>query len=698
MSFEALRNFTRPTGRAHLVHDGYRGVYAGAAALAWLPVGMLSVYAKLQYLSVGPASVLIISRVLGRESQFDVTWLEWLALFRADILLHFLVVPASFFLLFWFVRFRTPARAAMALACVLLLSVAATLVIFFNMLAYANIGRFLSLNLVVDAIRWGGKNDEAAGDYISARAAYKATAVGLASLAFMTAPLLFARWRGAEFLSRRLLPFSIAALGLVSGLCWAVGASAAIGSLPQHRSYAALIAHSMLDAQQDGGPLKSMSQSEVQRYFRETTGTPAPVADPRYQGKQRGSDVIYFIFETGPYRALPLEGDLEDFPALRGLMEHAFVGLKHHSTYPFTTAALLSLFTGVYPWETFRHSLRNHPHAVATGALRTLSDAGYKTAVYAPFLPELKLDDAMFEALGAQKQFFSNATPPSARAVERTKSLIAALPADRDVLTKKLDPSSRLGIFKDEKVVEEKLLRDFDALEAMKADIRRLKKDGQRFVTVFMPQLGHAPWRDIANHGDDYAARGRAIMAVQDAWLGEIVELLKSESWLDNTVIVVTADHGIRNRTEDPSFPQGMVDEYSFHVPLVVFAPRAAPSTVRLDHVTSHIDVTPTVLDLLGETKGRQMEQGLPIWETSAKHRTIYFMAGGILGADGFYRDGLYFMRSNVTGSVYRNKELRFLSSNLVRSDEPDYAMANQAIDALSLFTIRWSTMLIDPH
>ena len=57
-----------------------------------------------------------------------------------------------------------------------------------------------------------------------------------------------------------------------------------------------------------------------------------------------------------------------------------------------------------------------------------------------------------------------------------------------------------------------------------------------------------------------------------------------------------------------------MIDAYSFHVPLLVYAPEALRSTSNIASLTSHIDIQPTVLDLLGLEKGREFEQGSPIW------------------------------------------------------------------------------------
>jgi len=69
------------------------------------------------------------------------------------------------------------------------------------------------------------------------------------------------------------------------------------------------------------------------------------------------------------------------------------------------------------------------------------------------------------------------------------------------------------------------------------------------------------------------------LLQLQDKWLGQIVEQLSNDGRLDKTIIVVTGDHGIRTATEDPSFePHGLAPDYSFHVPLLIFAPKVLES------------------------------------------------------------------------------------------------------------------------
>jgi arylsulfatase A-like enzyme len=148
-------------------------------------------------------------------------------------------------------------------------------------------------------------------------------------------------------------------------------------------------------------------------------------------------------------------------------------------------------------------------------------------------------------------------------------------------------------------------------------------------------------------------------MLLQDAWLKEIVETLKRLGRLERTIIAVTADHGVRTRAEYSALPIGRISEYMFHVPLLVYAPRALRRTMRISSPTSHIDFAPTLLALLGATGTADRMQGVPIWQRSPANR-IYFLASAYGGADGFVEDGTYYMRQALSGAVYSSPSFAF--------------------------------------
>src|SRR5579864_3244054 len=134
---------------------------------------------------------------------------------------------------------------------------------------------------------------------------------------------------------------------------------------------------------------------------------------------------------------------------------------------------------------------------------------------------------------------------------------------------------------------------DLAALGSLKRDLERDLTAGRKFAYLFEPEVSHGPWADLKDNGKEQNVerRGRNILQIPDQMLGEILEILKRHDQLENTVIVVVGDHGIRNPIEDPSLPSGTIGDYSFHVALFIYAPMALERRVEIPYVTSHIDI-----------------------------------------------------------------------------------------------------------
>lgn len=110
-------------------------------------------------------------------------------------------------------------------------------------------------------------------------------------------------------------------------------------------------------------------------------------------------------------------------------------------------------------------------------------------------------------------------------------------------------------------------------------------------MPAFLPNVPEVT-EDLA----DYLGEVQAV----DAAIGELVSRLRETDDLDQTILIVSGDHGA------PGFPHGKCDLYDFgtRVPLVIWAgPKSGlkinPGTV-IDELVSLTDLAPTVLDCVG--------------------------------------------------------------------------------------------------
>ncbi|MQX52733.1 DUF3413 domain-containing protein [Alcanivorax sediminis] len=83
-----------------------------------------------------------------------------------------------------------------------------------------------------------------------------------------------------------------------------------------------------------------------------------------------------------------------------------------------------------------------------------------------------------------------------------------------------------------------------------------------------------------------------------DQQLGRVLNVLEESGTLDNTVVVITGDHGEEFMENGRWGHNSEFHHEQIHVPLVVAVPGREPAVVT--RPTSHLDVMPTLLPLLG--------------------------------------------------------------------------------------------------
>jgi arylsulfatase A-like enzyme len=122
----------------------------------------------------------------------------------------------------------------------------------------------------------------------------------------------------------------------------------------------------------------------------------------------------------------------------------------------------------------------------------------------------------------------------------------------------------------------------------------------------------------LVRHGVDNAETWSDLydggIAAADFWVGRLVAYLLDHDLYDSTMIVLTSDHGEELADHDPETFRGWhghsVYEELLWVPLVVKLPGSEHAGLRIDAVTSGVDVMPTVLDVAGVEGPRARMQG----------------------------------------------------------------------------------------
>jgi len=249
---------------------------------------------------------------------------------------------------------------------------------------------------------------------------------------------------------------------------------------------------------------------------------------------------------------------------------------------PITLPAHTSMLTGMYPP---RHSVRDNGTFVVPPDVPTLAtllkQRGYKTMAVIGSYP-------LHSRFGLNRDF--------------------------DVYDEEFNENYKkvINLFYEERKADQVVKRSLQYLD---------ETDGPFFLFMhfFDP---HHPW----NPPEQYMRRYLKLpydgeIANTDAWLGHFFRELTARGYMDNTIIVFTADHG-----------EGLEEKYEFthsilvyngtmHVPLMLYYPGVQPGVVN-DNV-SLVDIVPTMCGLLDVDLDYTVD-GLSLLEPLPVERKVY--------------------------------------------------------------------------
>jgi arylsulfatase A-like enzyme/Tfp pilus assembly protein PilF len=135
-----------------------------------------------------------------------------------------------------------------------------------------------------------------------------------------------------------------------------------------------------------------------------------------------------------------------------------------------------------------------------------------------------------------------------------------------------------------------------------------LEKNGKQkffsWIHLYDPHSPYTPPEPYAALYRDNPYQGE--VAYMDAELGKFFSFLKSRGLWDNTLIVVTGDHGEMLGEHGEDSHGFFVYESAVHVPLIIRSPRLLPAR-RVATTVEHVDIVPTVLAALGIPAGKAL-------------------------------------------------------------------------------------------
>jgi hypothetical protein len=140
---------------------------------------------------------------------------------------------------------------------------------------------------------------------------------------------------------------------------------------------------------------------------------------------------------------------------------------------------------------------------------------------------------------------------------------------------------------------------------------------------AFEPSLAEVDYMALSNSTDPVPFRNRYLNSVRyvDQLAGEAIDEVRARGLLEETVLLVTSDHGQEFNDQHLNYwgHNSNFSRFQTHVPLFIRWPSEAPSVH--DYATSHFDVVPTLMSrVLGcSNPPADFSVGRDLYDTSAR-------------------------------------------------------------------------------
>jgi arylsulfatase A-like enzyme/Tfp pilus assembly protein PilF len=159
---------------------------------------------------------------------------------------------------------------------------------------------------------------------------------------------------------------------------------------------------------------------------------------------------------------------------------------------------------------------------------------------------------------------------------------------------------------------------DFNLREMETANIGSVQRDGAETVAAAVSWLDERPadrpfflWLHLYDPHEPYTPAepfksrypGRpydAEVAYTDSLVGDFRRALDDRGILDDSLVVVTSDHGEGLGDHGETFHGYFVYDSTIHVALIIRQPHAMRAGVVVDRAVSHVDLLPTILSAVG--------------------------------------------------------------------------------------------------
>ncbi|MGM0555815.1 MAG: LTA synthase family protein [Myxococcota bacterium] len=294
--------------------------------------------------------------------------------------------------------------------------------------------------------------------------------------------------------------------------------------------------------------------------------------------EQPPPNVVVIILESTRTDAMSIYNpeEVSTTPFLRSLEDESLIFDRHYTTVPHTSKALVSVLCGVQP----------HWRSVTSEAL--------PGSLPSRCMPE------MARRKGYATAFFQTAT----RYFEDRDALVENMGYEHFFAGEDVDSS------KDFEIVNYFGYEE-DAMFRPSIDWVDDERERPIFLT-YLTVMAHSPYtppgveRSEGRTFDQVMEHYRESIRYSDVFVEKIFDAFRERGLYENTVFVILSDHGEAFGEHGLWAHNGILYEETARSAMVIHDPRRPDIAGREDDVTSHLDLLPTLSDLMGYS----IEQG----------------------------------------------------------------------------------------
>lgn len=490
-------------------------------------------------------------------------------------------------------------------------------------------GMVLNYDMLQIGFHWAKNNPDAAMHFVFTP---RKLALAVLALLWAAAPILLAkkmvgpgqvrhavRW-SSQFLFLALL---VASLAVPSNLT----AQFAAAESP-FRGYWTSAVASFLDLEnQNPFMMTAPSFSQIKKKYEQIVYPRAAAARPKYlfdpdPGDIRPRHVVIVSLETAPRKYYPIVNN-PSLPTFHRMSQQAIVSDQHYSTSPFTLWSIYSILSGNYfPGATMRE-FRTYHRAPPDGLPSVLKQHGYLSTYIATFLIDW-LPQQRHSRLLRSLGFDSLADPQGEN--------LFTIGSGRN--------SYETFVSRERRTFE----------IAFKRILSAEQKGKKAFITI-ETILGHYPWKAKPEDKHRPSSEKVYLLAASfDEIFGQFLASLEKHNLTEETIIVVTGDHGLRFGMELESLGEERFGHVQYGVPFLLYAPGLLETQVRLPYVTTHVDIAPTLLQLLGVRTESLLFHGHSMLDERLRERVSFMMSAGLSPVDMLHYKGCFFLVNKLAG------------------------------------------------